>query len=599
MAKITDPDLLIRSSAKSELGNDGNIWIDTATRTISMAEYGELSSDGVSIQAVYSYLKEEWKDDAELIKFPFAMVAITPEQFEFVDKWQLENATTVNLCRDGGFAVQDSAGYASSMFAGIITLGTIGGNDQVYYQQTDGGEAANIVLTGAVNQAVKVYSYGKGTDVSFVADGNKIQSTDTNLAAFSVGDKITVTGSSSNNGTFTVSSVTSATELVVSESLTDEDAGNTVELKTDYRRYFKIFVREQAKLYAQSAQADIGVNEFTYQAYRFPLANGADLKITHADDDIDGDGDGVADKAPYDDMDITYLEGKGFTTFADATTYEPNSVVQDSTGRWFITPGGGTSDTDPDGSDKVSDDTGITDWASYSGERQIGSDWYAYDIIIDADKSDDGNYPSAEEIYEFVEFSLRQNVDIDAGAGTVIGKTASSLLTFVGDTLVTSTGVFIDDFSETDINRLEFTDVSGTKRTYPFVAAGEINFNEYLVDDGGAVYRMFFTDANGNNFGDSDAIIVKNNDGDDIAGNITNSSVQFTFDYDGNTQGGRTAGTDAAVTVVGIGLSKAAYVKATGTIGRSNANVLSLTASLKISKSYNTDSTEYYGKVAA
>jgi hypothetical protein len=92
---------------------------------------------------------------------------------------------------------------------------------------------------------------------------------------------------------------------------------------------------------------------------------------------------------------------------------------------------------------------------------------------------------------------------------------------------------------------------------------------------------MFFTDANGNNFGDTDAIIVQDNDDIDIAGDVTGSQVQFTFDYDGNVQGGRASGNDAAVTVVAIGLDKAQYVKATSTIGRSNANSVSLVASLE------------------
>jgi hypothetical protein len=146
-------------------------------------------------------------------------------------------------------------------------------------------------------------------------------------------------------------------------------------------------------------------------------------------------------------------------------------------------------------------------------------------------------------------------------------------------------GVYIDDFSSVDINRIEFYDNTGTMRTFPFVAAGVINFNDNLSNDAGAVYRMFFTDVGGNNFGDSDAIIVQNALDVDIAGNVpagaTGSSVSFTFDYDGNVQGGRTAGTDAPITVVAIGLNRAQYVKATGTIGRSNANSVTLTAALE------------------
>ena len=457
MAKIIDPDGLVRSSTSGNIGTDGNIWIDTATKKIKMGSHGAVTTDGVTLQAYYSYLKEEWKSDANLIKFPFPMVAITPEQFEFVDGWAPEDQASVNFFRDGGFAIKNTNGSSAEEYVGVITLGEIGSSDQVYFQQIDSGASTDVVLTGAVNQCVKVYGDGGSLGVD-----------------------------------------------------------NTI--AEDTRSYFKIFVREYQKLYAQSELSDIGVSSFTYQAYRFPLANAADLKITNDDAT-------VSTTLPYTDMSITY----------------------------FATP----------------------------QTRTIGAASYDFDVIIDADVANDGNLPTAEEIYEFVEWSLRQNSDIDAGAGSVIGKTASSLLKFVGDTLVTSTGVFIDQFSETDINRIEFTDDTGTKRTFPFVAAGSINFNDNLVTDSGAIYRMFFTDANGNNFGDSDAIIVKDNDAIDISGNISGPQVQFTFDYDGNTQGSRTSGTDAPVTVVAIGLDKAQYVKATGTISRTNANSLSLVASLE------------------
>jgi len=527
MAKITDPDNLVRSSLVGELGTDGNIWIDTTFRMISLGEFGSLSTDGVSIQAFYSYLKEEWKTDAELIKYPFPMVAITPEQFEFVDGWQPANIETVNLFRDGGFAVKNADGTSSSEFSGIITLGTIGGSDQVYFQQTGSGHAVNVSLTGAVNQCIKTFGKSGGNTISFTNATDTISST-VPITTFASGEVIEVTGSGSNDGTYTIASIAGDyLSMVIEETgtLTDEGAGATIEILADSRSYFKIFVREQAKLYAQSQLSDIGVNTFTYQAYRFPLANADDLKITVSDVGIDSDSNGVADVAPYSDMSITYY-----------------AVAQ---------------------------------------SRTIGASAYNFDIIIDADVANDGALPTAEEIYEFVEWSLRQNSDIDAGAGNVIGKTAESLLKFVGDTLITSQGVFIDQFSSTDINRIEFYDDTNTKRVFPFVSAGSINFNDNLVSDSGAVYRMFYTDANGNNFGDSDAIIVQDNSSSDIAGSISAPSVQFTFDYDGNVQGGRTAGTDANITVVAIGLNKAQYVKATSTIGRSNANSVSLVASLE------------------
>jgi hypothetical protein len=177
-----------------------------------------------------------------------------------------------------------------------------------------------------------------------------------------------------------------------------------------------------------------------------------------------------------------------------------------------------------------------------------------------------------------VQYKLRQDADIDTGAGTVNGKTANSLLKFVGDTLITSTGVFIEDFNSVDTNSIEFYDVTAAKRVYPYVAAGAISFNENLIADAGSIYRMYFTSG----FGTASAILVKDKDGVDISGNISGAaSKSFTFDYDGNVQGGRTAGQDAAVTIVALGLGTAQYVKATGTITKSNANAFSLVSSLE------------------
>jgi hypothetical protein len=50
-----------------------------------------------------------------------------------------------------------------------------------------------------------------------------------------------------------------------------------------------------------------------------------------------------------------------------------------------------------------------------------------------------------EKIYEKVQYMLRQNTNIDTGA-SVNGKTASTLLYFVGSTLTTQPGVYIDNF---------------------------------------------------------------------------------------------------------------------------------------------------------
>ena len=431
MALITDPDSL----------NQGTeITIDTSSQTIALATTGNLSDDGVTGQALYSFLKEEWKTDASLIPYPFPMVSITPEQLEFIEGWKPANDTTRNLMRSCGWREIAANGTANREYMGIITLGDIDSSDTAYYAfSTDAGKT-DFSFAGPVNQGIQTFGDA--------ANGNY--------------DKR-------------------------SDSLTT-------------------YIRIQGKIYGSSTSGSIGLTGLNYIANRFPLAESADGKITASDATIAAD-------APYSGMSITY----GAVT------------------------------------------------------RSIGGISRNFGVVVD------GNNGTAEQIYEFVQYSLRQASDIDGGAGTEVGTLADSLMAFVGDTLKTQ-NVFIDNFQANDTNRLIFTDTGGTERTFPFVAAGTLSFNSNLVSDANAIYRVFFSSG----FGTGSALIVNDNAGNPLSGNIGgNATISFDFDYDGNTQGGRTAGTDAAVTVVAIGLDSAQYVSATATIGRATGQNISLVAPLE------------------
>lgn len=436
MAKITDPDFLVRNT---EIVFD---FTNSSARTIQLTISGNLSTDGVTLQAIYSKCKELWKSASDLIKIPFPFDPITPTQFDLVNNWNFADSTTRQLIRDAGWSVRDGSGAALEEWAGIISLGTVGNSDQIYYQQVDGGASQDFVRLGAANQAIQIFKSGAG--------------------AF------------------------------------------------NYRSYLKLFCRVQGKTYAQATLTDIGVTAMTYQTYAFPISNAQDLKITANDATI-------AANAPYTGMSITYQA----------------SPVS----------------------------------------RAIGGSSYNFSIVVN------GNNATAEQIYEFVQYKLRQNSDIDAGTGTVTGKTANSLLRFLGDTLITSTGVYIDAFSATDTNRIQFFDNTGTQRTFPYVAAGTIIFNDNLRTDPNAVYRLFFASG----YGTASAITVNDNTGTPIAGNISGAaSISFSFDYDGNTQGGRTPGTDAPVVAVALGLAKAQYAQdPNAVITRSTTNVVSLVSSLE------------------
>ena len=68
MAIIIDPDDLNQSTQAASGTPDGEVFINPATKTIELISstdgYGGsnlIAADGVTLQALYSFLKEEWK----------------------------------------------------------------------------------------------------------------------------------------------------------------------------------------------------------------------------------------------------------------------------------------------------------------------------------------------------------------------------------------------------------------------------------------------------------------------------------------------------------------------------------------------------------
>ena len=101
-----------------------------------------------------------------------------------------------------------------------------------------------------------------GTDISFTATGTeyKITSTSTALNGFAVRDLITVSGTTNNNSTFTVKTVTSANELIVEEIVTTETADGSTTTTLDHTG----FVSDKAKGDGYYSQPD-GVHTVAYQ----------------------------------------------------------------------------------------------------------------------------------------------------------------------------------------------------------------------------------------------------------------------------------------------------------------------------------------------
>lgn len=506
--------------------NDGTeIVINTSTKTIRLVKTGNLSDDGVTLKCVYSKLKELWKTNPTYIKFPFPMIPITDEQFEVVNGWDWYDDTTRYLIRTGGWALKDASGNSLEEWACIITLGDLTG--QAYFQQSSSGSATNFQLPGKVNQAIKIY-----------------------------GD--------STHGNF------------------------------DYRGYLRLFCRNWGYYYAYADLDMIGVTQLTYQAYRFPLSNAVDPKITHTENYVNTN-------EPYTGMSIT--------------------------------------------------------WYNTSQNRNIGGTNYGFHVIIDGNGGTaEEIYEFVQaQLRKSTDIDAGTGTKIGNVTLSLLRFVGDTLYTiYYPDS--PSGGTFIDDYQSADINRLVFTDDTQTQRTFPYVAVLRVNFGDNLKNDSQAKFWVFFTDTPSGDYGTEDAIIVNtassvktatrarssnvatittqdphglsvgdavtvtgvggtgyngqwvvktvpnsttftyDNTGSnetqtsDTGGTVYRamggfvngqSSVQLTFDYDGNTQGGRTAGQDADITAVAIGLSTAQFVKATGVIQKSIANSVSLIAPLE------------------
>lgn len=217
---------------------------------------------------------------------------------------------------------------------------------------------------------------------------------------------------------------------------------------------------------------------------------------------------------------------------------------------------------------------------------QITIEYFGTDQMFDVDGdtntepyryiiTDASGAASTQQIYEKIQYQLRQATDIDSGSGTVVGKTADALLLFVGDTLVGSNGVRIEGLNANYLNSVEFYDFNGVKRIYPYVASGTINFGSN-AGSGDFIYKMFFVSTPSGDYGTSNAIIVNDKDGVPINGTYAGSAITFSFAYDSNVQGGRTAATNAAVKVVGIGLSGGQFISVDHTITRSQGQSILL-----------------------
>lgn len=311
---ITDLDTLIVD--RTIVGSASNLTY-RINAPEAIGAVGEAVADGVTLQALYSFLKEEWRTLAgglgnapDLIQFTFPLESITREQFEIGgpthSNWTFADATTRDLIRTGGWQVLNVGGTVLADYTGIVTLGSIDSDAQVYYQQhavtTD---PIDFVLTGPVNQSINTYeliSLADSTGTGYVVTTNNTitRNDGGNWATdgYKVGGQVTIITAEDvgNNGTFTISAVDATNDgdlVVVGTPLTNNADDQSMQLAVNKRSFLKLFVRKKARTYAGSEIADIGVTTIETIVNRFPLAHVVDAAIS-TDDGLLAGSDGTS-----------------------------------------------------------------------------------------------------------------------------------------------------------------------------------------------------------------------------------------------------------------------------------------------------------------
>lgn len=571
------------------------------------------------------------------------------------------NVTPSNLIRTAGWTVQNNSGeYQKLYYSGVITLGTlVDETDTPYYVQRDALTAGtnDTKYSGPANEGVRIRSvadarssaanvaitYTAASSASTIAENT---TTKIDWTAFEEGDFIEITDASVTSSGITgvlheITAVDSITGITVNSTFggNDSTTGSAL-IEADFAGTFKIFVRELGKTFADADLDDIGVSEMTYIVYRFPVTNSSDADVPTSIDDTTIDSGGLTASLtaltadPYDDIQISYLEAspgvpydiKGTIDSGTAVPVAVGEVYKDGKGQWFKVTTAGTVNTTVGAGDYDTDYTKVDAVLdAYEGERIVSGTRYAFTVIVDANDQittanpgpyvDANDNTSASNVYLFIQWALRRvgngnnieqgEINEGAAAGAErVGNIADRLVTFVGPTLTTQPGVFIDDIASTDQNNVSFTEAtvggvnvgSGTTYTgasglkYPLTVTVRIDFNDNLQADGDAVFYMYYSDGTGTGYGAQDfsatqATQVVKADGSSVGSDVSNAisaaqSYQFQYGYEEDATAGRTPGTDVSVTTVAIGLSSGQYVKSTATITNTGATI-SLVAPLE------------------
>jgi hypothetical protein len=545
----TDPDSIDYEIALYTAVTTKELVVDTTNFKIKLTQVRNLTRDGIVLKTLYSKLKEIWKSDANLIKYPFPLDPITDEQYDFVNGWNFDKTintttkmtvadctgtsglSTINTSNDfraavngGGTTVGITPNYfvsGTGIASGAKVVSVVSGTEITLDTPNTGPVSGiltfwskvdytyNLIRTGgwAVKNASGV-STEEWANIITLGQLGPEKTTKSILTTAATTNSNVITLSSTTGlqpGSFvaspgvylgtTILSVLDSTTISVNRTIASLASGAVVTIRPADRIWYQFsddvdVYPEEAVLHGaidQSIQiyGDVSNGNFDYRAPAIGRVFTREQGYTY-------------DVATIADIGISTLTYQAYrfslTSESDALRITHSDAEISSTGIL------------PTASPYV--DMTIT-WYDVPQPRVISGATYYFNVIIDADTTAGAGFgkASAEEIYEYVQWALRRRVGVDIDADSTItrlGFTTRELLRFEGNNLYTlyddiDGGVYIDHFKQEDINRIVFSD--NTNRQFPYVSFGTFIFDTNFAADGSNTsYKLFYKQINDRRF---------------------------------------------------------------------------------------------------
>jgi hypothetical protein len=588
MAKIVDLDDL-SLDVNGSPGTSGEVAIETDAKTILLRVAGNLddtspgSTSGVTLQCVYSFLKEEWKTHTTLNKFKFPFKAIYEAKFLWQYGWQPADAQTRDLIRDAGWLEIDASEKAC-----IISLGSqYDDTQQGNYQQVTGFDQSTTDFdkTGPVDEAIEVFDGGdyRGYLKLYLREWERTYS-DYNLLTEQGFSALTYIAYRAPLANADDIKNTGTTQAYI-------DGANEPYNNMDLQYYVGTLFDQAAE--SKGYEIDDVVRDGDTPA-RWARCTGAGTITTPGNPYASFGGDATWEAYPGERQ-----IGTNYYAFNRAVQYNGGSSAPNADELYKYTQNALTKASD------INTDPDTDSYGTVNGEVAVRLAYYVGDTLhswpgVNFDDFDsnitntivlhditvgsgiqygldteDVPNTSTERTYPFTAagtmvFSQNlvsetdadtryvmyfKNIAEQTGTGFTITGSSGADATLNGTGMTLSVGDYftLAGFVTNAVNNgVKVATGTPTATVVDYTdALGDTQVDDSLGDTVTLEEQPFDTDS---------ALIVEDNSSTPIDGEVGQANIVFDFNYDGNTQGGRTTSADAPVVVVAQGLSDSEWI---------------------------------------